>query len=117
MGLCPVGVDHADQWRCGTDQRSAESGLGASSALCEAQAGPRIRSALALAVQTPIALGRAFFRRAALVLDFDAAFFLGLLASGRVGFFAFGTGCARSTQQCKRQAGIKKRSAQATAAQ
>lgn len=89
----------------------------ASSALCEAQAGPRIRSALALAIQTPIALGRAFFRRAALVLDFDAAFFLGLLASGRGGFFAFGIGCARSTQQCKRQAGIKKRSAQATAAQ
>lgn len=99
MGLCPVGVEHADQWRCGTDQRSAESGLGASSALRKAQAGAGIGAALAFAVQATIALGGAFFRCAALVFDFDAALFLHFLTSDRSRFFACSTGHARSAEQ------------------
>lgn len=79
-------------------------GLGADSALREPQASPGIGAALAFAVQATIALGGAFFRRAALVLDFDAAFFLRFLAGRRCGFFACGAGHARSAQQPYRQA-------------
>ena len=91
-------------------------GLGADSALREPQASPGIGAALAFAVQATIALGGAFFRRAALVLDFDAAFFLRFLADGRGGFFALSTYRTSGAQQCDGQTGTQQCSAQAAAA-
>ena len=91
-------------------------GLGACSAPCEPQASACIGPALALAVQAAFALGGAFFRVAALVLDFDAALFLGFLADGRGGFFALSTYRTSGAQQCDGQTGTQQCSAQAAAA-
>ena len=126
-----------DKWRCWLDQRLAHVGCTVrwpatdlislrpfTSALRVPQAGPSIGPAPAFAVQAAVTLGGAFFRGAALVLDLDAAFGLGLRAGGSggigravraMGLFAFGAaGCAANPQQGQSQAGAQQRSAQAT---
>lgn len=129
-----------DKWCCWLDQRLAHVGCTVrwpatdlislrpfTSALRVPQAGPSIGPAPAFAVQAAVTFGGAFFRGAALVLDLDAAFGLGLRAGGSggsggtgravrtMGLFAFGAaGCAANPQQGQSQAGTQQSSAQAT---
>ena len=82
------------------------------------QARTRVGPAPAFAVHAPVALGGGFFRRAAVVLDFGAAFFgLGRAGGLRVlrGLFARRVGFGGSAEDAHSDAGAQQRSQQGAA--